>query len=174
MKAITAPVSWIGRVRYTDDSRIERIDMDPIPFAPGQAALGPDAREQVSRVAAFLGQSPEVRMALTPVVSARDRAALRQGSLDNAIERIARDERLSPDAAAARLFKERFPGEPSRDDRRCARGARSDGSHAGSGPHGARRPPPGGVRDGIKKAGIDGGRLKEVPASTARTRPRAR
>ena len=168
VKAITAPVSWIGRVRYTDDSRIERIDVDPIPFAPGQATLGPDAREQVSRVAAFLGQAPEARMALTPVVSARDRAALRQGSLDSAIERFARDERLSPDAAAARLFKERFPRDPVPATTEAVRAALADAD---------RTPAPDltelaarrleAVRDGIKKAGIDGGRLREVTASTA-------
>ena len=36
VKAITAPLSWIGRVRYTDDARIDSIDLDPIPFAPGR------------------------------------------------------------------------------------------------------------------------------------------
>src|SRR5678815_1657179 len=76
VKAIAAPVSWIGRVQVSADSRIERIDVDPIPFASGQAALTPEAREQLARIAAFLEQAPDVRMALTPVVSSRDRAAL--------------------------------------------------------------------------------------------------
>ena len=79
VKAITAPVSWIGRVQFSADSRIERIDVDPIPFASGQATLRPEAREQVARVAAFLGRAPEVRIALTPIVSSRDRAALAEG-----------------------------------------------------------------------------------------------
>ena len=30
VKAITAPVSWIGRVRFSDDSRIQRIEVDPM------------------------------------------------------------------------------------------------------------------------------------------------
>src|SRR5262249_59075333 len=82
VETITAPVSGIGRVRVDSDSRIERIDVDPIPFAPGQAALSPEAQEQVTRVAAFLNQTPEMRMGLTPIVSAKDRAALRRRTLD--------------------------------------------------------------------------------------------
>jgi hypothetical protein len=56
-------------------SRIERIDVNPIPFAR-VAGPTPEAQEQVTRVAAFLNQTPEMRMALTPVVCRiKDRAA---------------------------------------------------------------------------------------------------
>jgi Domain of Unknown Function (DUF748) len=79
VKAIAAPVSWIGRVQVGSDSRIQRVDVDPIPFAPGSATLAPEAQEQVARLAAFLEQVPEVRLSLMPVVSAQDRAALDQG-----------------------------------------------------------------------------------------------
>src|SRR4030095_12230095 len=80
-----------------------------IPFAPGQATLTPEAQEHVTRIAAFLEQTPAMRMALTPVVSPRDRAALGRKVMDAEVSRVARDEKLSPEAAAARLFKERFP-----------------------------------------------------------------
>ena len=120
VKAIAAPVSWIGRVQFSADSRIERIDVDPIPFASGQAALTPEAREQLARVAAFLEQAPDMRMALTPIVSSRDRAALAEAS-GSAVPDL-------PALAARRLEA---------------------------------------VRDGIKKAGVDAGRLKEVAASPA-------
>ena len=120
VKAIAAPVSWIGRVQFSADSRIERIDVDPIPFASGQATLTPEAREQLARVAAFLEQTPDVRMALTPIVSSRDRAALAEASGSAAPD--------LPALAARRLEA---------------------------------------VRDGIKKAGVDAARLKEVAASPA-------
>jgi hypothetical protein len=81
VKAITAPVSWIGRVQVDSDSRIQRVDVDPIAFAPGAAALAPEAREQVARLAAFLEQVPGLRLALTPVVSSQDRAALEEKGL---------------------------------------------------------------------------------------------
>jgi hypothetical protein len=81
VKAITAPVSWIGRVQIDSDSRIQRVDVDPIAFAPGAAALAPEAREQVARLAAFLEQVPGLRLALTPMVSSQDRAALEEKGL---------------------------------------------------------------------------------------------
>jgi hypothetical protein len=122
VKAVTAPVSWIGRVQLSADSRIERIDVDPIPFASGQATLTPEAREQIARVAAFLEQAPDVRMALTPIVSSRDRAVMAEATGSAAPD--------LPALAARRLEA---------------------------------------VRDGIKKAGVDAGRLKEVAASPAPT-----
>jgi outer membrane protein OmpA-like peptidoglycan-associated protein len=76
VKTVTAPLSWIGRVRTGSDSMIQQVDVNPVPFAPGSAVLAPDAHEQVSRLATFLAQVPDVRLALIPVVTAADRAAL--------------------------------------------------------------------------------------------------
>ena len=78
VNAITLPVSWIGRVRFSADSKIEQIEIDPLPFEPGTAELTPEGRTRVTRVTAFLEQLPEIRMALTPVVSSRDVAELKQ------------------------------------------------------------------------------------------------
>ena len=78
VKAITAPVSWIGRVQVGSDSRIQRVEVDPIPFAPGSATLAAEAQEQVARLAAFLEQVPVVRLSLMPAVSSQDRAALEE------------------------------------------------------------------------------------------------
>jgi hypothetical protein len=41
VRAITGPISWIGHVELDDKSRIQRIDVDPIPFVPGRATLTP-------------------------------------------------------------------------------------------------------------------------------------
>jgi hypothetical protein len=76
VKTVTAPLSWIGRVRTGSDSMIQQVDVNPVPFQPGSAVLAPEAHEQVTRLAKFLEQVPDVRLALTPVVSAADRAAL--------------------------------------------------------------------------------------------------
>ena len=56
INAITLPVSWIGRVQFSADSRIQRIEVDPLPFEPGTAELTPDGRTRVTRVTAFLEQ----------------------------------------------------------------------------------------------------------------------
>jgi len=110
IKAITLPVSWIGRVQLSGDSRIERIQIDPVQFQPGTATLTADGQAQVGRVTEFLQQAPEVRMTLTPVVSSRDLAEFRRHALQATIERAAREARISPEAAATRLFEQRFPG----------------------------------------------------------------
>jgi hypothetical protein len=82
INAITLPVSWIGRVRFRSDSTIERIDVDPVLFEPGKDTPTVEGRAQVTKLAAFLGELPEVRMSLTPVVSSRDVDALRRRPVD--------------------------------------------------------------------------------------------
>src|SRR5262249_39738270 len=167
VKTIRAPVSWMGRVHLDSQSRIERIDVDPIPFAPGQATLTPDTKEQVSGVAAFLNQAPAVRMALTPVVSARDRAALGKKTLDTEIERVARAQKLSPEEAMAGLFKERFPEQPlpSSEEAIADALASNGAAHSDVSDLAARRLEA--VRDGIKKAGVDAKRLRDITAPAA-------
>jgi hypothetical protein len=111
INAITLPVSWIGRVKFTGDSRIERIDVNPVAFEPGTAELTPAGRAHVGRLTAFLDQLPEVRMGLTPVVSSEDAEAMKRIRVEAAIDRVARDERLAPHVAAARVFAQRLPGQ---------------------------------------------------------------
>jgi hypothetical protein len=108
VKAITLPVSWIGKVRVGADSRIEEVRIDPIRFEPGTDALGPEGEEQVARVGSFLRELPEMRLAAQPVVTARDLATIRQRSLDAALQKAARGNG-DADAALAKLFAERFP-----------------------------------------------------------------
>jgi uncharacterized protein involved in outer membrane biogenesis len=78
VNAITLPVSWIGRVHFTADSKIQRIEVDPLPFEPGTAELTPEGRTRVTRITAFLEKVPDIRLALTPVVSSRDVAAIKR------------------------------------------------------------------------------------------------
>src|SRR5262249_46947506 len=53
LKVIAAPVSWIGRVRFDADSRIERIEVDPIQFEPGTATPTSEGQQQLTRLVAF-------------------------------------------------------------------------------------------------------------------------
>lgn len=109
INTIMLPVSWIGRLHVSPDSSIERVQVDPIRYQPATATLTEDGRTQATRVAAFLGQIGEVRMALTPVVSGRDLGELRRRAAEAAVERLAATARISPEAAATRLFRERLP-----------------------------------------------------------------
>lgn len=112
INAITLPVSWIGRVHVSPDSRIERIQVDPIPFEPGTATLTMQGEARATRLVAFLDQLPEVRIALTPAVSARDLEELRRREVEAAIERATREGRLSRTEAVARLHAQQLPGQP--------------------------------------------------------------
>ena len=127
-------VSWIGRVRLDADSRVERIEIDPIAFEPGSATPTPDGQQQLTRLVAFLDQMPEARLTATPVVSPRDVAALKQPAVDAPVERATRDGKISPAAAAA-----------SSDAVSTLAAKRLET-----------------VRTTLKKAGIDGSRLAEA------------
>jgi hypothetical protein len=112
VRAITLPVSWIGRMQFSPDSRIERIEVDPIPFGTGTSTLTAAGQTQAIRLAAFLDELPDVKLALTPVVSAEDLAAMKRRTLQATIERVAREGRLSNDEAVLRQFEHTFPGRP--------------------------------------------------------------
>lgn len=116
INAITLPVSWIGRVHFSPDSRIEGIQVDPVPFEPGTAALTAQGQARVARLVAFLDQLPAVSMTLTPVVSPRDVDALRRRTLEATIDGAAREGRVSRADAVARLFAQQFPGQPVPDE----------------------------------------------------------
>jgi len=115
INTITLPVSWIGRVRFSPDSRIQQIQVDPVPFEPGTAVLTSEGQARLAGLVAFLQQLPEMRITLAPVISARDVAALRRRTLEAAIDRVARETQLPREAIAARLFEQRFPDRPAPD-----------------------------------------------------------
>ena len=43
VKTVALPVSWIGKLRFTPDSRIADIDIDPVGFETGGVQLTPGA-----------------------------------------------------------------------------------------------------------------------------------
>jgi hypothetical protein len=85
-------------VRFSEDSKIQQIEVDPLPFEPGTAELTPEGRTRVTRLVAFLEQLPDIRLALTPIVSARDVAALERKASETT---VARDTRAAPAEGAA-------------------------------------------------------------------------
>ena len=162
INAITLPVSWIGRVQFTPDSRIERIQVDPVTFEPGTATLTPQGEGQVGRLVAFLDQLPDARLALTPIVSPRDAEELRRLRLEATIDRAARQERISRDQAIARLFAQQVPGQPVPDDPATALTGLRERMPLPTGelPElGAQRLET--VRATAKRAGVDAGRLAD-------------
>jgi hypothetical protein len=101
INAITLPVSWIGQVRFTADSRIERIQVDPVTFEPGTATLTPQGERQSAQLVAFLDQLADVTLGLTPIVSSRDADALTRRTLEATLTRLARQHGTSREEAIA-------------------------------------------------------------------------
>jgi len=59
--AILSPLNALGRV-LVRDGRIERIDLDPIPFRPGERALDAAGRERIAQVARVLVSHPGLKV----------------------------------------------------------------------------------------------------------------
>jgi hypothetical protein len=115
VRTIALPVSWIGRLRVTPDSRIAEIEVDPVPFAAGAADLTQQAAERVGAVAGFMKTLPDVRMILTPAVSLGDLEALKAEQIRARIRELMRQHQLSQAEAAARLYAEHYRREPPPD-----------------------------------------------------------
>src|SRR5262249_19320709 len=116
VKAIAAPVSWIGRVRLTRASKIEDIEIDPVPFAVGGDELTDEAAERVGRIATFMNDRGAAQMVLTPVISLGDVEALKTQEIRTRIKELAAQQKLSERDAAARLYAERYPRREPPDD----------------------------------------------------------
>jgi uncharacterized protein involved in outer membrane biogenesis len=119
IKTITLPVSWIGRVHFTRDSKIADITVDPAGFEAGRTAPTTGGREQVGRVVEFLQRMPDSRMVITPVITVGDLDVLRQEEARAMIARAEQERSGASSAAnaastvttgAARVFTTRFPG----------------------------------------------------------------
>jgi uncharacterized protein DUF748 len=166
INAITLPVSWIGRVHFTSDSRIERIQVDPVTFEPGTAILTPEGEGRVGRLVAFLDQLPDVTLALTPVVSPRDAQEMRRRKLEAAVDRAVRGDRISRSEATARLFAQHVPGQPVPGDAAATLAVLMEHlplPTADLPELGAQRLQT--VRATARRAGIDAARLAEAPVA---------
>lgn len=111
LRLVTGPLEAIGRVFRTDEGEVA-VAVDPLPFEPGSAALAPDAARQLQRVADVLRASPYVGLQIEPVVTEADRAALRLQEVTARVHRLQRERGLDFAAAAATLFRSRFPDRP--------------------------------------------------------------
>jgi uncharacterized protein DUF748 len=164
VNAITLPVSWIGRVHYTSDQRIDSIEINPVAFDPGAPTPTPEGREQAVRLAGFLDRLPAVTMALTPVVSSRDVEEIKRRRVDARLDRAAKGAGVTREAAAARAFHERFPGRPEPETIDATMTALVEAEPVPSADLSeltARRVDA--VRSIVKEAGIQPDRLKTLP-----------
>jgi hypothetical protein len=111
ISVMALPVSWVGKIFYTEDSRIETVRIWPVSFEAGTARIARDFEPQAERLAGFLRDAPGVTLAMKPVHTVEDIVALKREAVRQRIDAAAREPGQTPEAVAARLFAERFPGQ---------------------------------------------------------------
>jgi uncharacterized protein involved in outer membrane biogenesis len=111
ISVMALPVSWVGKIFYTEDSRIETVQIWPVYFEPGTTRFARDFDRHADRLAGFLRDAPGVTLAMKAVHTVEDIAALKREAVRGRIEAAAREPGQTPAAVAARLFAESFPGQ---------------------------------------------------------------
>ena len=108
------PVSWVGKIFYTEDARVETVQIWPVYFEAGTTRFTRGFDEHAARLAIFLRDAPGVALALKPILTVDDIAALKRDVVRRRIDGATREAgQTGAEAVAARLFAERFPGQPA-------------------------------------------------------------
>lgn len=113
INVLALPVSWVGKIFYTEDARIDTIQIWPVTFEPGTTVVRRDIAAHAARLATFLKDAPGVTLTLKPVVTAEDLAALARAAVRRRIDAVAVESGSPVPEVAARLFAERAPGRPA-------------------------------------------------------------
>ena len=114
--AVLSPLNALGRVLFSD-GRIERIDLDAIPFPPGAREPDGAGRARIAQVAHVLGSHPALAVRLRGLVGSADAEHLRYQVALTALP----DERASEPLRA--FLRARLAGAPAAplDDKQQAR-----------------------------------------------------
>jgi hypothetical protein len=108
---VSLPFSWIGQMLYTEDARIESVQVYPVPFQTARAIPTPFGGDQIERLGTFLEAQPAIRLRLRPVTTVTDVAVLRRQALDARLAESGADAVARRQAALA-LYTELFPRRP--------------------------------------------------------------
>jgi uncharacterized protein involved in outer membrane biogenesis len=111
ISVMALPVSWVGKIFYTEDARVETIRIWPVYFEAGTTTFAKDFDRHAERLAGFLRDAPGVSLNMKSVLTVDDIVALKREAVRRRIDAAAREAgQAGADAVAARLFAERFPG----------------------------------------------------------------
>jgi Domain of Unknown Function (DUF748) len=108
VRLVTLPFSLIGKVFFSEDSRIQTVQVDPVAFPPAKATPTAEGTEHLRKLAEFLTESPGIRLRLRPVTTVADVTALRREALDSRLATLGSDEAARRQAAIG-LYTELFP-----------------------------------------------------------------
>ena len=108
IKLVALPFSLVGKLFFTEDSRIESLQIDPVTFQTAKPLPDKDGAEQVAHLVDFLKQTPDVRLRMRPVTTVADVSALRREALESRLATLGSDESARRQAAVG-LYTELFP-----------------------------------------------------------------
>jgi len=111
ISVMALPVSWVGKIFYTEDARIETVQIWPVYFEAGTTRFVRGFDRHAERLATFLRDAPGVTLAMKPVLTVGDIVALKREAVRQRIDAAAREPGQTAAGVAARLFAERFPGQ---------------------------------------------------------------
>jgi hypothetical protein len=117
INVLALPVSWVGKIFYTADARIDTVRIWPVSFEAGTTRMRRGLDAHAARLASFLRDAPAVNLVMKSVLTIEDVDALKRDAVRQRIDALAREAgQPDPGPVAARLFAERFPGRPSPPD----------------------------------------------------------
>jgi Domain of Unknown Function (DUF748) len=108
IRLVALPFSLVGKMFFTEDSRIESLQIDPVTFKTAEAAPDKGGAEQIARLVEFLRQTPGIRLKMRPVTTVADVTALRRQALESRLAALGADEAARRRAAVG-LYTELFP-----------------------------------------------------------------
>jgi uncharacterized protein involved in outer membrane biogenesis len=108
IRLVALPFSLIGKLFFTEDSRIASVAIDPVTFQTGKVQPTPPGAEQLGKLATFLRDSSGVRLRLRPVTTVADVTSLRRDALEARLTQAGADAAARRQAAVG-LYTELFP-----------------------------------------------------------------
>jgi hypothetical protein len=112
INVLALPVSWVGKVFYTEDARVDTISIWPVTFEPGTTRFRRGVDTHATRLATFMHETPAIAFLLKPVSTVEDVDALKREAVRQRLAGSGGGAGQPDAAAAARLFAQRFPGRP--------------------------------------------------------------
>jgi uncharacterized protein involved in outer membrane biogenesis len=108
IKLVSLPFSWVGGMYYTEDARIDSLQIWPVNFTTARTTPTSAGAAQLQRLLTFLKESPAIRLRARPVTTVADVTALRRAALESRLAAAGDDAGARRQAAIA-LYAELFP-----------------------------------------------------------------
>jgi len=89
INVLALPVSWVGKMLYTKEARIDTISIWPVNFEPGTTTMRRGFDKHAERLATFLRETPRIAFEMKPVMTVEDVDALKREALKKHIDALA-------------------------------------------------------------------------------------